>query len=104
MNAPLFNELRVGMPGRDPGRELDDKMNQVRDLLVGDLMRANEARMGALETRMRELETGLGQRLTQLHQRIEAIAADHTMDRQAAFDELAKCVLELSEKIRGVTR
>lgn len=119
MNAPSFSDHRNAIPARDLP---DDKMNQVRDLLVGDLMRTNEARigglddrladqnrasdarMGALEARMRDLETGIGQRLTLLHQRIETLAADHTTDRQAAFEELAKSVLELGDRIRGLSR
>ena len=112
MNAPSLNDLRNAIPARDLA---DEKMSQVRDLLVGDLMRANDARIAAvearsdarvaaLETRVRDLETGIGQRLTTLHQRIEALAADHTADRQAAFDELGKSVLELGDKIRILSR
>ena len=112
MNAPSLNDLRNAIPARDL---TDEKMNQVRDLLVGDLMRANDARMALLEARMRDLETGLGQRMTSLHQQIEdhvtvlhqriaVLAADHTADRQSAFDELAKSVLELGSKIRVLSR
>ena len=82
----------------------DEKMNQVRDLLVGDFTREMQTRMMAMETRIRDLEVGLGQRLTALNQRIEALAADHTVDRHAAFDELSKCVLDLSDKIRAIPR
>jgi polyhydroxyalkanoate synthesis regulator phasin len=79
-------------------------MNQVRDLLMGDYVRASESRLAALEARVRDLETGIGQRLTSLHQRIETMASDHSNDRQACFDELAKSVLELSDKIRVLAR
>ena len=101
MNAPSLNDLRNAFPARELS---DEKMNQVRDLLFGDVMRANDARMATLETRVRDLETGMGQRLTLLHQRIEALAADHTTDRQAAFVELAKYVLEMGDKIRALSR
>jgi hypothetical protein len=101
MNAPSLNELRTGLQARELA---DEKMMQVRDLLIGDYMRANEARMAAMEGRLRELETGLGQRLTLLQQRIEALAIDTGTDRRAAFDELAACVVDLSERIRHISR
>ena len=101
MNAPTLNELRNAIPARDLA---DEKMIQVRDLLVGDFIREMTARMTIMETRIRDLENGLGQRLTVLNQRIEALAADHTVDRQAAFDELSKCVLDLGDKIRAISR
>jgi hypothetical protein len=131
MTAPTLNELRNGGAARDfPARDVptrdvpsfeprdifesragfetrdmaDEKMNQVRDLLVGDFTREMQTRMMAMETRLRDLEVGLGQRLTALNQRIEAIAADHTVDRQSAFEELSKCVLDLGDKIRAIPR
>ena len=87
MTAPTLNELRNGSAARDfPAREdaarevlpfeprdafeprdmADEKMNQVRDLLVGDFTRDMLARMMAMEARIRDLEVGLGQRLTAL--------------------------------------
>lgn len=101
MNAPTLNDLRNGFPARDLA---DEKMNQIRDLLVGDFIREMQARMTAMETRLRDLENGLGQRLTELHGRIEAMSADHTLDRNAAFRELAGSVLELGDKIRAISR
>ena len=126
MNAPTLNDLRAAFPARDLG---DEKMSQVRELLLGDFVRANEARISALEGRIRDLETGIGERLTVLNARIEAqdgrirdletgigerltvlnarieaLAVDHTTDRQAAFDELGKSVRDLGERIRGLSR
>ena len=137
MNAPTLNDLRNALPVRDlSGRDLaardleardlaDEKMTQVRDLLVGDFIKESQARMMALETRIRDLENGLGQRLSVLtqqietlgqhigtmgqhigsmDQRIETVSVDHTVDRQAAFDELSKCILDLGDKIRAISR
>lgn len=101
MNAPTLNDLRTAFPARDLA---DEKMNQIRDLLIGDFVRASEARIAALEGRIRDLETGIGERLTVLNTRIEALAVDHTADRQAAFDELGKSVRELGERIRVLAR
>jgi len=101
MNAPTLNELRNSIPARDLA---DEKMNQVRDLLVGDFIRETQSRMMAMENRMRDLEAGLSQRVAVLSQRIESLAADQTIDRRTAFDELSKCVLDLGDKIRSIPR
>ena len=101
MNAPTLHELRNALPAREFG---DDKMNQVRDLLIGDYVRASEARLAALEMRLREFETLMTQRLTLLQQRIESLAGDTTTERQAAFEELARSVAELGDRIRIIAR
>jgi len=101
MNAPSLNDIRPAFSVRDP---VDEKMAQVRDLLIGDFARTTDARLAALETRIRDLEMGLGERLTLLQQRIEALGAGHTADRQAAFDELGKHVRDLGERIRVLSQ
>jgi len=101
MNAPTMNDLRNAVPARD---FVDDRMSQVRDLLIGDHVRANEARIAAIELRIRDLETELAQRLNVLQQRIETLASDTTVDRQTAFDELARSVADLGDKIRVIAR
>ena len=101
MNAPSKNDIRGAFPARDLN---DEKMIQVRELLIGDFVRASEARLSALESRIRDLETGIGERLSVLGARIETLAADHTADRNAAFDELGKSVRDLGERIRILTR
>lgn len=101
MNAPTHNDLRNAVPQRDFA---DDKMNQVRDLLIGDYVRTSQSRIAALEMRMRDLETGIAQRLTSLQQRIEGLATDTTITRQAAFEELARGVAELGDRIRRIAR
>lgn len=101
MNAPTLNDLRSGVAAREAA---DERMSQVRDLLIGDHVRASEARLAALEMRLRDLETGIAQRLTALQQRIEGLASDQTISRQSAFEELARSVAELGDKIRHIAR
>lgn len=101
MNAPTLNDLRNSVPARE---FVDDRMNQVRDLLMGDYVRACDARIDAIELRIRDLETGVAQRLGVLQQRLETLAADTTVDRQAAFQELARGIAELGERIRVIAR
>ena len=62
MNAPSLNDLRNAIPARDL---TDEKMNQVRDLLVGDLMRANDARMALLEEWQWRLHSAVAGRIEQ---------------------------------------
>jgi polyhydroxyalkanoate synthesis regulator phasin len=67
----------------------DAQMDQIRELLVGDIMRRADARVEALEARVRELEA-----------RLEALGAEQTAGRRSAFDELSRSVTELGERIR----
>ena len=111
MNAPTLNDLRNALPARDFA---DDKMVQIRDLLIGDFITDTHARMMALEarlrdletleTRVRDLETSVQQRLSTLAQRLDTVSNEHVQDRTVAFDELSKCVLDLSDKIRSIRR
>lgn len=101
MNATSLEQLRTGPATRD-GQ--DEKMDQIRDLLIGDIVRQTDRRLAALETRLNELETTVGSRLTALHARLEALAGEMGADRRSAFDELAKSVLDLGERIRKITR
>jgi hypothetical protein len=67
----------------------DAQMDQIRELLVGDILRRADARVEALEARVRELEG-----------RIEALVAS----RRSAFDELSRGVAELGERIRHLAQ
>lgn len=100
MNAPSLSEIRSSA-----GRELtDEKMDQVRELLVGDAMRRVEVRVAALETRLAEVELGLSRQLDALEARIDALAGAAASDRQLAFEALAGSVGDLSEQIRRISR
>ena len=86
---------------RDPDVE---KIDQIRELLVGEHVRSNEARMAAMEARLREIETGLIQRLDAMAARIEALAGETESDRRTAFDDLARSVIDLGERIRRIPK
>ena len=66
----------------------DAQMDQIRELLVGDIQRRADARVEALEARVRELEA-----------RFEALGVEQTAGRRSAFDELSRSVTELGERI-----
>ncbi len=75
-------------------------MDQVRDLLFGDYQRQSEARLALLEARIRELELGLQRRLDAIEQRVDQIAGKVDSDQRTAFDELARGISELGERVR----
>lgn len=100
MNAPSLSEIRSAA-----GRELtDEKMDQVRELLVGDAVRRMEARLMFLETRLADVEVGIGRQLDALEARIEALAGSAEGERRATFEALAHSVAELGEQIRRISR
>jgi len=71
----------------------DAQMEQIRELLVGEVQRRVDARVEALEARVRDLEA-----------RLEALSAVQTASRRAAFEELAKGVAELGERIKNLAQ
>lgn len=99
MNAPSFNDL-ISADGRDA----DEKMQQVRDLLFGDALRIMENRVRELERRLNEFEVGLVRQLDALETRIQTFAGAADTDRQAAFEALARSIADLSEQVRRIAR
>lgn len=100
MNAPSLSDIRNAA-----GRELtDEKMDQVRELLVGDAVRRLEARLVFLESRINDIEVGVGRQLDALEARIEALAGSAEGERRATFEALARSVGELSEQIKRISR
>jgi SMC interacting uncharacterized protein involved in chromosome segregation len=101
MNASPLSELRNGLMARDLH---DERMDQIRELLFGDLQRETDERMAQLEGRIRELETVLNRRLDALQARLDAMAGEVSSSQRTAFDELSHGVQELGERIRRLAR
>ena len=97
MNATSYAEFRTAVGQALPA---DDKMDQVRELLFGEYQRQSEARMALLEARIRELELGFQRRLDAMESRMEGIASKVDADNRAAFDELARGIADLGERVR----
>lgn len=97
MNATSYAEFRTAVSSASQG---DDKMDQVRELLFGDYQRQSEARMALMEARIRELELGFSRRLDAIEQRVEQIAGKTDADQRAAFEELARGIADLGERVR----
>lgn len=100
MNAPSLNEIR-GAVNRDV---TDEKMEQVREILVGDSVRRMEQRVSFLEQRQADFEVSIGRQLDALEARIEALAGAADGDRRVTFEALANSVSSLSEQIRRISR
>ncbi|MGH1418520.1 MAG: hypothetical protein ACRBCJ_06650 [Hyphomicrobiaceae bacterium] len=101
MTATSLNSIRTGLTDSDQG---DEKMDQIRELLIGDLVRDNQQRLNAFEARINDLETGVSQQLDALHARIEALSGEVGGHHRAAFDELANSVRELGDRIGRIPR
>jgi len=82
----------------------DAQMDQIRELLLGDILRRADARVEALEARVRELEGDIGHRIETLAARIETLGTEQTTGRRSAFDELSRSVAELGERIRHLAQ
>ncbi|MCB1514497.1 MAG: hypothetical protein KDJ18_06745 [Hyphomicrobiaceae bacterium] len=101
MNATSLDQLRTAPTSRD-GQ--DEKMDQIRDLLVGDVVRQMDRRLGALESRLEDMEASVSSRLSALHARLEAMSGEVSADQRSSFDALARSVLELGEHIRKIAK
>lgn len=82
----------------------DERMNQVRDLLLGDAFREIQTRIVFLENRVSDLENGLSRQLDAVEARIEALAASSDGDRRTAFEALAHSIADLGEQIKRISR
>jgi hypothetical protein len=100
MNVPP-SDLK---PALAPKESSPDRMEQVRELLFGEQARIQEARIASIESRLRDLEGLVFRRVDALTARIETLAAETGSDRRAAFDELSRMVVDLSENIRRLSR
>ncbi len=101
MSASPFPDYRNGAAARDP---LDDKMEQIRELLYGEFKRDSDARIALIEARVRELEQGLHRKLDAIQARLDLLGSEVRGERHAAFDELALSVFELGERVRRLSR
>ena len=101
MSVTPYAEFRNGALPRDP---LDDKMDQICELLFGEFKRDSDARVALIEARVRELESGLHRKLDAIQARLESLSGDIKVERSAAFDELALSVFELGERVRRISR
>jgi len=100
MNAPSLNEIR-GAVTRDV---TDEKMDQVREILIGDALRRMEARVAFLETRLNDIEVSVARQLDALEARIDTLGGSADGQRREAFDALASSVASLSDQIRRIAR
>lgn len=96
MNATSLDELRTSASQRE---FKDEKMDQVRQLLFGDHAREVSTRFMLMDARIRELETSLTRQLETIAARVETLAGETDTGRRAGFDELARNIHELGERI-----
>jgi hypothetical protein len=86
-------------------RDLPDvKMDQIRELLFGEVQRQNDLRVASLEAKYRELETSLQHRLDAMQARLDALAAETRGDRRQTLEELGRGLADLSDRIKRIPR
>jgi hypothetical protein len=80
----------------------DVEMEQIRELLVGEILRRSDARIDKLEARLKDLEGEITRGLDALSARIGSVGAETAAEQQAAFEKLSQGVVELGERIRSL--
>jgi hypothetical protein len=104
MNIHTLSEYKGAATGAASADASDEaRMEQIRELLHGELKREHEARISVLEARIRELETGIFNQLDALHARVEALSADMLNVRREQLDELARGFVDMGERVRRLT-
>ncbi len=101
MTATSLDALRTGAPSR---MVADEKMDQVRELLVGADLRRTDERLAAIEARIEKLETEMAHRIDAMQARVEAMSGEVSGQHRAAFKELSAGVAELGERIKDLSR
>ena len=99
-NSPSLSEIRAAA-SRDMA---DEKMQQVRELLVGDTLRRMEAHLAYLDARINEMESVLTRQLDALETRMSGLVGTAEGDRRTSFEALAQSVSELGDQIRRISR
>jgi hypothetical protein len=96
-----LTEIKNGANPRDLS---DVKMDQIRELLFGEVQRQSELRITTLEAKVRDLEAALQHRLDALQARIDALAAETRGDRRSTLDELARGISDLGDRVKRIPR
>ena len=94
-----LTEIKNGATARDLP---DVKMDQIRELLFGEVQRQSDQRIASMEARVRELETTLHHRLDAMQARIDALAGDARDDRRSTLEELARGIAELGDRVKRI--
>jgi hypothetical protein len=87
-----------------PGDATDHaRMDQIRELLHGEMKREHDARIAVLEARVSELETGIFNQLDALHARLETLSGEMMNVRREHLDELARGFADMGDRVRRLT-
>ena len=101
MTATSLDELRPSAPTR---KIADEKMEQVRELLLGEDLRRTDERLAALESHLQSLQDDVYRRLDAMQARLDALAGEVNGNQRAAFDELSKGISDLGQRVKNLSR
>lgn len=100
MNGPPFSEF-----DENARREFsENKMDQIREILVGDIERRLDSQVRQLEQRMSEIEVGIIRQIDDLERRLEQLSGEASDHRRSMLDDLANSISELGERVRKISR
>lgn len=78
----------------------DAQMDQIRDLLFGELKRDIDARMAAFDARLVDLE----RRLAAARSELTAVRSEDETKRKAMLDDIARGVAALGDHVKQISR
>jgi hypothetical protein len=96
-----LTELKNGAAPRDLS---DVKMDQIRELLFGEVQRLSEQRITILEAKLQDMETALHHRFDAMQARIDALAAETRGEHRSTLDELARGIADLGDRVKRIPR
>ena len=116
MNFNPVGGIRAELAQRAPLVDQGDRMEQIRDLLVGDLRREINGMVARLEQRLAGVEVELQQRMGVLEARIDQLETsvyrgngalesrvrELDAERRASFTALSEGVASLADRVRGL--
>ena len=100
-NESKLTELKNSANPRDLS---DVKMDQIRELLFGEVQRQSEQRITTLEAKIRDLEMTLNHRLDAMQARIEALASEMRGEHRSTLDELARGIADFGDRVKRIPR
>lgn len=117
MNYTQVGSFRADLQLRTPHDDQSDRMEQIRDLLVGELRREMSGMLARLEQRVIGIETELQQRMGVLEARIDQLETsvyrgngalesrvrELDSERRATFVALSEGVADLAQRVRRLS-
>lgn len=87
--------------GTAQDRDAVPEIAVIKEILLGDLRHAHEARMERIEERLAVLSRDVGNRLSELEARIAAVAAESGRSQKKALAEISEAISQIAVGLRS---